>query len=144
MKITAFRKKSYFFRIIVLSRELEAPLVSDLRKFKLSVAESLSLIALYSEDENEIRLGDISKIFGYQKSLISHAISKLETEGLLKRSINLIDKRRYKLIITEKGKKIVPKLVSIFNKHDDRFETLMNTSERDSLDKIFKKSLLNP
>lgn len=143
MKIKAFRNKSYFFRIIVLSRTLEAALVEDLRKHKLSIADALSLIALFSEDHSEIRLGDISKIFGYQKSLISHSISKLEAEGLLKRSINILDKRRYKLIVTEKGKKLVPKLVFIFNKHDDQFESTINLSERESLNRIFKKFLVD-
>jgi DNA-binding MarR family transcriptional regulator len=138
MRIKAYREKSYFFRIFLLSRTLEKNLERNLREYSLSIVQALCLIAIFSEENDSILLRDLTTVFGFQKSLISHSIAKLESDGYLKRSILPKDKRRFKLSITDKTKRLAPKLIRIFDRNDNNFEKSLDLLDKNVLNKLFK------
>ena len=139
MKIQAYRRKSPFFRFLVISRSLEKQISLQVKRYDISFIDALCLIAFYMEDEKDLFLKQFAEIFGLNKSMISYSVSRLEELHFIKRAIHPTDKRRYRFQVSEKAKRIIPKLMECFDKLDESLENKLSSSERKTLTQIFDK-----
>lgn len=113
---------------------------SNLDKFS---ENEISIINILGHNEN-VTLKDIIEVIKVPKSTLTGLINKLEKNNYVKRTINQVDKRSYKLELTEKGVKI--------SKEHDEFDrsvsakilsALDNSKERELFIELAKKIINN-
>ena len=76
------------------------------------------LIALYDEPEKQLRAGRIGDLIGWEKSRVSHQLTRMETRGLVKRLECGDDARGVWVQITADGKR------AVINASSDRAEAI--------------------
>ncbi|WP_066874499.1 MarR family winged helix-turn-helix transcriptional regulator [Clostridium mediterraneense] len=112
----------------------------DLHKFS---ENEISIINILGHNDN-ITLKDIINIIKVPKSTLTGLINKLEKNNYVKRTINEIDKRSYKLELTEDG-------MRVSKEHDDFDKTvsakvlsaLDDSKERELFIELFGKIINN-
>lgn len=82
-------------------------------------APQFGLLLNIKEEENEVILKDVALKMGKDKSVILRMVDTLEKKELLRRVVDLKDKRKNQLIITKKGDRIISEFCELeiaFNK----------------------------
>ncbi len=69
----------------------------------ISTADYEILVSLYENSENRLRAGQIGDIIGWEKSRVSHQISRMEQRELVKREECGDDARGVWVVLTEQG-----------------------------------------
>lgn len=126
MKIESYFEKSPVFQIIYHGRKAETFVNKSLEAMGLSYFQALILVALHVEDNKDVLVGDLVKIFPLTKGAISQAISVLEEKKMLKRETSQ-DRRSSFVQITKRGGEIALKAQSLLEKHEQRFDTLVDS-----------------
>lgn len=85
---------------LVLERRLQADA-------GISSADYEILVALWDEPEKQLRAGRIGDLIGWEKSRVSHQLTRMETRGLVKRLECGDDARGVWVQITPDGKRAV-------------------------------------
>jgi len=67
-------------------------------------------VLMYVADKEAVTLKSITKCLKLDKGTTSSLVSKLESNKYIFRKKNQSDKREYNIFITEKAKKIIPKI----------------------------------
>lgn len=62
---------------------------------------------------------DLAEFLFLTKSGMTKAINKLEADKFIKKERSSEDSRKYVLILTPKGRKILPKVISIINEWEE-------------------------
>lgn len=128
---------SLFHEILSLRNNLDLGRdFTELHKFS---ENEISIINILGHNEN-VTLKEIINIIKVPKSTLTGLINKLEKNNYVKRTINQVDKRSYKLELTEEGMKIS-------REHDDFdkivsskiLHTLDNSNERELFINLFGK-----
>ncbi|MFR9070599.1 MAG: MarR family winged helix-turn-helix transcriptional regulator, partial [Paraclostridium sp.] len=95
------------------------------------------LLELYRGDgKNQEEIADALNI---DKGTTARAIKKLEKEGFLIREKDKIDKRAYKIYLSEKGKSTKDTIYSIMDKLEEKRTANLNEEEKNTLIILLKK-----
>lgn len=95
--------------------EIEAAKQTDIK----ITPPQFGLLLNIKEEENEVILKDVALKMGKDKSAILRMVDTLEKKELLRRVVDLKDKRKNQLIITKKGDRIISEFCELeiaFNK----------------------------
>ncbi len=83
----------------------------------------------------------LSRSQSVKKNTISSMLKKLETDGLVERSLDPGDKRLFRIHLTRKGKAIAEKYAPEFAIFQNRLAGVLNSKERDDLVHLLAKLL---
>ena len=61
------------------------------------------LSRLYRESGHVMRMADLASRVGYTPSRLTHAVARLERQGLVRRSRSAVDRRGVEAVLTELG-----------------------------------------
>ncbi|KHD36672.1 MarR family transcriptional regulator [Clostridium acetobutylicum] len=109
---------------------------------KLSTTE-ISVIRIISEKE-EVIIKDILEVLRLPKSTLTSMIDRLEKKGFIVRSISSRDRRSYRLVLTEKGKKAQKEHIKFEEEtFGNVIEALDTYEEREEFLRLMKKIAKN-
>jgi DNA-binding MarR family transcriptional regulator len=92
----------------VMRRQLELTLERRLQADAgISSADYEVLISLFEAEDKRLRAGQIGDIIGWEKSRVSHQISRMESRGLVTRQECGDDARGVWVVITSDGRRAV-------------------------------------
>ena len=94
--------------IVLLYRRLIRSLDQELLKIGLSYGRYAYLFALYAQDGRSQQ--DLADSIGTDKAAATRALARLESDGLIRRASDVLDKRVVRVHLTAQGKKLRPQL----------------------------------
>lgn len=83
----------------------------SMAKHGLNLVQSMCLLTLYKKEDTTQK--DLTDLLYLTKSGITKAINKLQEDGFVVKEKSDKDQRKYVLKLTEKGREIIPILISI-------------------------------
>jgi len=90
----------------------------------LGFMEALVLAATFFEAPRPVKPSDLAGTFATTRGNVSHAISSLESKGLVQRAIDPADARGYLLTLRPAGRRCALRVISAFDKMQRRFEQM--------------------
>ena len=108
--------------------------------YDVTQAEIDVLVALHIYKEG-LTATEISERLVFSSGGISKVVAKLEFKKLIYKKNSEEDKRSTLLYLEEKGRKIVIECFPLFQENDDYFYDVLNETEKEILEKAFKKIL---
>lgn len=109
----------------------------ELSDLGIGSGQVMFLLELYRGDgKNQEEIADALNI---DKGTTARAIKKLEKEGFLIREKDKIDKRAYKIYLSEKGKSTKDTIYSIMDKLEEKRTDNLNEEEKNTLIILLKK-----
>ncbi|MEV0097413.1 MarR family transcriptional regulator [Streptomyces sp. NPDC050738] len=94
----------------LLARELERGLQRDCG---ISKPEFSVLVTLWQADGREMRVGELSESLDWDKSRVSHQLTRMEKRGLLERTQYGADGRRAGIGLTTEGRRAVQSAIRV-------------------------------
>ena len=121
---------------VVMRRQLDLTLERRLQADAgISSADFEILISLYDEPSKRLRAGRIADLIGWEKSRVSHQLTRMEGRGLVKREECGDDARGIWVVLTSEGSRAA---LSALRDHRDAIREYFF----DALDEHEKESLL--
>ncbi|GAA0866221.1 MarR family transcriptional regulator [Paraclostridium tenue] len=109
----------------------------ELNDLGIGSGQVMFLLELYRGDgKNQEEIADSLNI---DKGTTARAIKKLEKEGFLIREKDKIDKRAYKIYLSDKGKCAKNTIYNIMDKLEEKRTANLNEEERNTLMILLKK-----
>lgn len=106
----------------------------------LTQAEIDMLITLHVHNDG-ITAAEVSDRMVFSSGGISKVVKKLELKKLISRKDSLEDKRSSLIYLEDKGRELALKCMPQFGKNDEYFYSVLNETEKEILEKAFKKIL---
>lgn len=131
MKITSFLKKSLIVPTLFTASSIEAELKSHLADYDLTILEALILVAIAFE-ARDCRPSELSANLQASRARVSQSLKKLIAKNLLERKMETKDARFVALRITTKGKTLSNKLVTVFDRINDKIESSIGSKNAES------------
>ncbi len=140
---TTQHEKELWRSFYIMRRQLELTLERRLQADAgISTADYEILIALFNDPAKRLRAGQIGDIIGWEKSRVSHQITRMEQRDLVKRQECGDDARGVWVVLTEYGDR------AVLNAANDRQEAVrqyffdvLDDDEKDALLRISHKVL---
>ena len=105
---TSQEEKDLWRAFTIMRRQLDLTLERRLQADAgISTADYEILYSLYSDGSKRLRAGQIGDIIGWEKSRVSHQISRMEARGLVKREECGDDARGVWVVLTADGSRAV-------------------------------------
>ncbi len=127
----------------VMRRQLELTLERRLQADAgISTADYEVLIALFNSPSKRLRAGQIGDLIGWEKSRVSHQITRMEQRELLKREECGDDARGVWVVLTSEGNRVV--LGAERDRRDavrQYFFDVLTDDEKSTLNEISRKVL---
>ena len=114
--------------VSILYRYGQSYINKHVESFNMGSGQCIVLAALY--DKNGTNLKQISDYLKIDKSTITKAVQKLESEGYIRREIDETDKRSYKIFLNQKAMKIEAELFEVIRKWEDMLMFGISENER--------------
>ena len=109
----------------------------ELSDLGIGSGQVMFLLELYRGDgKNQEEIADALNI---DKGTTARAIQKLEKEGFLTREKDKIDKRAYKVYLSEKGKSAKDTIYNMMDKLEEKRTANLNEEEKNTLIILLKK-----
>ena len=103
----------------------------------ISGAEYVVLVSLSELTEPSVNLNRLAQGLGWEISRMSHQISRMEVAGLVKKTKNLADSRRFDVSITARGRKIAEAAIPLQSKEINHcFSEVLTQSQMKALIEI--------
>ncbi|PYP85525.1 MAG: hypothetical protein DMG65_20560 [Candidatus Angelobacter sp. Gp1-AA117] len=99
-----------------------------------------SVLLLIADDE-EWSQTRLAKTMGLQKTRMVALIDMLESKGLIQREPNANDRREYKVILTETGKRTVKEIRSSFNKQRPSYLRELSGAETQEINRLLGRTI---
>nr|WP_321265892.1 MarR family winged helix-turn-helix transcriptional regulator [uncultured Sulfurimonas sp.] len=109
-------------------------------EYDLTQAEIDMLISLHVRNDG-ITAAEVSAGMVFSSGGISKVVKKLELKKLIYKKDSKEDKRSSLIYLEDKGREIVLKCMPQFGENDNYFYDILNETEKDILEKAFKKIL---
>ena len=74
---------------------------------QLSYQDYLVLVALTENDEGRLRLFELGRVLGWEKSRLSHHVSRMEQRGLVSKEACDADRRGFHVVVTAAGRRAI-------------------------------------
>jgi len=117
------------YRLAMAAQKLSEMLAKHYRsQFGISIPEWRVLVHLAHSGDVSVR--DIEARVGMEKSKVSRAASRLETSGLIVKTVNDDDRRLIRLTLSDKGRTLMSELLPLA----DAFQTEITAKLGDTLD----------
>jgi MarR family transcriptional regulator, temperature-dependent positive regulator of motility len=100
-------------------------------------AGQFPFIVVLSHEEG-ITQEELAAHFHIDKGTVARALRKLEDKEYLFRKVDTLNRRRYLIYLTEKGRRAVPKIISIDKEWENSMCTNFSKEEYQNLFNIFK------
>ena len=124
----------------LMQLQVEARLGEDLANHDLSLPDYLVLATLSDQEDGQMRIVELGNELGWEKSRVSHQITRMANRGLVEKERCLTDGRGFFVVLTDHGRacartaapnhvKLVRKLV-IDKLTESELSTLRKISER--------------
>ena len=105
----------------VMQLQLTSLLDRELRTRGLSYADYVVMAALGEHEGDRLRLRLLRSVLGWEKSRLSHQLSRMEARGLVRRSADPDDARQLVIALTDDGRRAVegaaPDHVAVVRRH---------------------------
>ena len=85
-----------------VSRRIDAQLQRDAG---LAQGEYATITAIREAPDRHLRIGEIADALGWEKSRVSHLVSRMEKRGLLERVVSAEDARAIQITVTSEGRR---------------------------------------
>ena len=122
MKFQTFMDSSSMMALLRDYQSHWAPLLQNLKKRKMSLNESLILLALFFEKSGTSSPGQLSQALNLPKDRVSQALKSLEAQNLVQKKIASGDQRRRLVQISAGGRKLCPQLIAWFDQSEESLE----------------------
>src|SRR6201996_1231866 len=122
MRIEAFLRESPMFAVKRAARGFDALAAQAFAAYGLGFMEGLVLAAIFFEAPKPIKPSGLADTFTTTRGNISHAVSSLESKGLVERAIDPEDARGYLLTLKPQGKRCALRVIAAFDKMQRGFE----------------------
>ena len=117
-----------------LIRYVKVKLSSE-AEVRLTFDQSTLLFAIYQHDAEVIQK-DMAEFMGKDKSAILRMIDSLEGKGMLKRVVDLSDRRKNQIVVTEKGEQTVKQFIDVETKINREILDGLTVGEVDAFYKV--------
>jgi DNA-binding MarR family transcriptional regulator len=105
----------------VMQLRLTSLLDRELRASGLTYAEYVVLAALTEHDPPRLGMSELLEVLGWERSRLSHQVSRMGRRGLLAKSVDPIDARRASVEVTTSGLSVLeqaaPDHVAVVRRH---------------------------
>ncbi len=119
------------YRLTVLAARLSTDMAQQYKsEFGISIPEWRVLVNIGYAKNLSVR--DIEKRVSLEKSMVSRAAARLETRGLVSKTVDPKDRRLVKLELTEEGALVLGKLIPIASAFQADLERKLG-AEKDAL-----------
>ena len=132
-------KNQLCFPIYLCSKELIRKYTPLLKEFDLTYTQYIVMMYFWEKEKSNVK--DIGKTIMLDSSTLTPLLKKLEKKGYITRIRSTIDERNLEVAITEKGKKLREKIITVPGK----IGACMNLSkdEAENLYSLMYKVLIN-
>jgi len=125
------------YRVLIELQRVEGLMIGiigrNLRKWGLTVPKLNILALLRYGPESGLSLGDLGNLMLVSPSNMTGLIDRLERDGLVRRSPDPHDRRSFRALITEKGKKL---LEEVLPQHVAYVEDLLRSMDRGEKERL--------
>lgn len=125
----------YWLRMV--SNAVSQSFARKVEREGVTVAEWVFLRALY--DSGEVAPSQLAAAMGMTKGAISKLADRLLDKSLIARRDNARDKRGHMLLLTQKGRALVPRLATLADHNDQEFFGSLSKDERQRLSQLLRK-----
>ena len=105
----------------VMQLQLTSLLDRTLRSSGLSYADYVVMAALTEHKGDRLRLRSLRRLLGWEKSRLSHQLSRMERRGLVRRDADPEDARQLVITLTPDGRRLLeaaaPEHVEVVRRH---------------------------
>lgn len=108
--------------------------------FGLTQAQTDMLVVLHIYNDG-LTASEVSERMVFSSGGISKVVKKLESKKLIYKKESPQDKRSSLLYLEEEGKRIAQTCMPLFGENDKYFYDVLNKTEKETLEKAFKKIL---
>lgn len=122
MRIEAFLRESPMFTVKRAARRFDAMAAKAFTADGLGFMEALVLAATFFEGPRPVQPSNLAETFATTRGNVSHAISSLESKGLVQRAIDPADARGYLLTLKPAGKRCALRIIAAFDRMQRGFE----------------------
>ena len=129
MKIDQYLNSSPIFLLHGMRGQIERAMLPIFQGEGVNFSEALILITLLFDSKGGINPSQLVNSLNMSKAAVSQSLSKLESLGLIKRSLDNRDARKYGLELTTKGKKKANVLVKFFESVENKIEERLSFLE---------------
>lgn len=129
-------------KISYITHAYEVCSAAPCKKHALSQTE-LDIIAFLANNPGKDTASDISTYRYISKAAVSLTVDSLINRGLVKRSIDRIDRRRIHLVLTKKGEVLVPDIQSSRESLRDVLFAGFSSREKEQFDSLFERMAEN-
>jgi len=126
---TAIATKTVFYIIERTIKEYRKYAQNNISSKVIDVTVDQALLLFFLEKHPELSQKEIASLVFKDEASVTRMINLMVTKGYIKRSINEENRRRYKLIITAVGAKILSDLAPIIS--NNRKKALQGVSEEE-------------
>ncbi|CCU85223.1 transcriptional regulator, MarR family protein [Mesotoga sp. HF07.pep.5.2.highcov] len=138
----SFSGEGYISRwIYCISRSANVYFSREMQKYGLGSGHFFFLRVLMSKEG--ISQNELSDILGVDKATTAKAMSKLTEAGYVKREIDSLDTRVYKLFLTDNGKKIGQKLRKLGSELEEILTEGFSGDEKQQLLSLLERAATN-
>ena len=127
--------------ISYIHRYSQIHIAKELGAYNIGSGQFSFLMALYHNDG--VSQESIAKALRVDKATTARAIKKLMEEGYVYKERNPLDKRVYKVFLTERAKKIKPKIIKILSEWTEFLLSDYTKEERELFTKLLIKIAKN-
>ena len=100
-------------------------------------AEYVVLVALFEITTPSVNLNRLASSLGWEISRMSHQITRMDEQGLVKKSKNIEDSRCFDVSITAKGRKIAESAIPLQSKEINHcFSEILSRQQKEALIEI--------
>lgn len=109
----------------------------ELNVLGIGSGQFMFLLELYKGDGKSQE--DLADLLNIDKGTTARALKKLEEEGFIIREKDEIDKRAYKVCLTEKGKSVQNNVYKIMRKWEEKITTNLDEEESKTILNLLNK-----
>jgi DNA-binding MarR family transcriptional regulator len=125
----------YWLRLV--SNEVSRAFARALHEQGMSVAEWVAMNQLAAGAE--LTPAKLAATMGMTRGAISKVLDKLDSKKLISRSISSLDSRVQLLSLTERARRILPRLTSVADGNDSHYFAALDSGEKAALRKLLRK-----
>lgn len=122
--------------ISIIYRHGKMHINEKIKQYGLSEGQAVYLMALYHHDG--IRQEDLCRSINIDKGTTAKALKKLESSGYVSKQIDSLDKRAYRIYLTDKALSLKDDIKSIYMGWTDILANEMSAQQRESAIELLK------
>jgi DNA-binding MarR family transcriptional regulator len=116
MSVDDALRQSFGYWVSRLARGMREAVDRDFARHGVNVAHWAILAACETEDG--MRIVDLSRSIGVDAAGLTRLVDKLDQAGLVIRAADPVDKRAQRILLTDKGRALLPELKAISARHN--------------------------